>query len=157
MLSQATLFLDSSALFAGVASATGAARALLLLSEAGNLLLTVSEQVLVETEHALARKVPAALPVYREMLRQTRLRVVRDPPPQTVALHLAWMAHPADVPILVAAMQAEVDYLVTFNRRHFLDDPQLAGRAGLRIGTPGDALAWLRKRASAESECVIPG
>jgi hypothetical protein len=56
------------------------------------------------------------------------------------------MKHPADIPILVAAMQAGVDYLVTLNRRHFTDDPEVAHRAGLRIGTPGDALAWVREQ-----------
>jgi hypothetical protein len=34
-----------------------------------------------------------------------------------------WNSHTADAPILVAAAQAEVDYLVTLNRKHFLDDP----------------------------------
>ena len=34
--------------------------------------------------------------------------------------------------------------LVTLNRRHFIDDPEVARRSDLRIGTPGDALAWVR-------------
>jgi hypothetical protein len=39
------------------------------------------------------------------------------------------------------------------NRRHFIDDPAVAAHSGLRIGTPGDALAWVREEdvASAES------
>ena len=52
--------------------------------------------------------------------------------------------HLADVPVLVAAMNARTDYLVTLNRRHFVDDPNVAARSGLRIGTPGDALVWVR-------------
>jgi hypothetical protein len=43
-------------------------------------------------------------------------------------------------------MRGKVDYLVTLNRVHFLDDPGVAQRSGLQIGTPGDALAWLRQR-----------
>jgi predicted nucleic acid-binding protein len=54
--------------------------------------------------------------------------------------------HPKDAPILAAAMSLEVDYLVTLNRKHFLDDPEVARKSGLRIGTPGDFLAWFRKR-----------
>ncbi len=54
---------------------------------------------------------------------------------------------PGDAPILAAAMKASIDYLVTHNRKHFLDDPNVAERSGLRIGTPGDALAWLREQA----------
>ena len=37
-----------------------------------------------------------------------------------------------------------MDYLVTFNRRHFIDDPNVATRSGLRIGTRGNALDWVR-------------
>jgi hypothetical protein len=34
--------------------------------------------------------------------------------------------------------------VVTLDRRHFLDDAAVAHRSGLRLGTPGDALAWVR-------------
>jgi len=138
------LFLDSSALFAGVISATGASRALLILSEAGRIGIIVSEQVLTETERALARKVPQALPYYRAALRSTGLQIVRDPAPDAVAAQHDIIHHQADVPIVLAAMQAQVDFLVTLNRRHFIDDPGVAERSGLRIGTPGDALDWVR-------------
>jgi len=146
------LFLDSSALFAGIASSGGAARVLLLMAEAGSITITVSEQVVAETERAIAGKAPEALAYYREALRNTRLRIVRDPSPEEVDDYREIIAHQADVPIVVAAMQAEVDYLITFNRRHFVDDPGVAVRSGLRIGTPGDALAWLRWSAYYEEE-----
>ena len=55
------------------------------------------------------------------------------------------IAHRADVAIVVAAMQVKTDYLVTLNRRHFIDDPAVADRSKLRIGTPGDTLAWARR------------
>jgi predicted nucleic acid-binding protein len=136
--------MDSSALFAGISSASGASRALLILAEGGVIAITVSEQVLTETERALARKAPRALAPYREALRGTGLRIVRDPSPETVNRHEDIIAHQADVPIVVAAMQAQVDYLVTLNRRHFVDDPTVAARSGIRIGAPADALTWVR-------------
>ena len=58
--------------------------------------------------------------------------------------------HEAAVPIVVAAMRVRTDYLVTLNRQHF--DPTVAGRSRLCIGTPGDALAWLRKNLGMLSE-----
>lgn len=140
------LFVDSSALFAGVVSPSGAARALLLLAESGHVTITVSEQVITETERAIARKAPQALPYYREALRSTGLTIVRDPLPEEVAAHHDLIAHPADVPIVLAAMKAGGDFLVTLNRRHFLDDKGVAARSGLRIGTPQDALAWVREQ-----------
>ena len=143
---RANLFLDSSALFAGVASSTGAARVLLELGEYGLVTITISEQVIAETERALARKAPAALPAYRQALRTIGLAIQRDPSPDDVLSCRDMIAHQADVPILAAARLARVDYLVTLNRRHFVDDPAVAVRSGVRIGTPGDALAWLRER-----------
>lgn len=145
-MSRLDLFLDSSALFAGVVSAKGAARALLIMGEAELVVITISEQVVTETERAVARKVPRALTTYRETLRSSGLRIVRDPAPEKVQAHLDIISHQVDVPIVVAAMEAQVDYLVSFNRRHFIDDPGVATRSGLRIGTPGDALAWVRDR-----------
>ncbi len=146
------LFLDSSALFAGVVSPDGAARALLLLAETGLITVTISEQVVAETERAVARKVPQALKYYREALCSTGLRIVRDPSPEEVETHQNIIAHRADVPIVVAAMGASVDYLVTFDRRHFIDDPGVADRSGLLIGTPGDALAWVREWLAQEGK-----
>jgi hypothetical protein len=141
-----SLFLDSSALFSGVVSPTGASRALLVLGETSLVSLTISEQVVAETERALARKAPRALPSYREALRRSGLAVVRDPTPSDVAAHAGIIRHQPDVPIVVAAMQARVDYLVALNRRHFIDDPDVAARSAVLIGTPGDALAWVRGR-----------
>ena len=50
------IFLDSSALIAGIVSDQGAARALLLIGEDEKIILTVSEQVIVEVERNIARR-----------------------------------------------------------------------------------------------------
>lgn len=101
-----------------------------------------------ETERALARKAPAVLPYFREALRSTGLRIIRDPSPEEIQVHQNIIKHQVDIPIIVAAMKAGVDYLATLNRRHFIDDPGVASRSGLRIGTPGDALHWVREQGS---------
>jgi len=95
------------------------------------------------------------LPTYREALRSTGLHVVRDPWPEEVETHADIIAHRADVPIVIAAMKAQVDYLVTLNRRHFIDDPDVTVRSGLRISTPASALAWMRERLTRDGEQVI--
>ena len=143
---KANLFLDSSALFTGIVSPSGAARVLLLLAESDHILVTISEQVVAESERAIARKVPQALGDLRQAILTSKARIVRDPAAQEVMAHLYLISHPPDVPILLAAMRAGVDYLVTHNRKHFLDDPGVAQRSGLRIGTPGEALKWVRDR-----------
>jgi predicted nucleic acid-binding protein len=143
-MSKNRVFLDSSALIAGVISPTGAARALLVMSETGQIELWISEQVITESERSLARKVPQALPEFRQTIRDSQPRIVQNPTME-IRDHLYLIKDPADVPILFSAMKAKADYLATHNRRPFLDDPTVAGRSGLRIGTPGDVLAWLRE------------
>jgi predicted nucleic acid-binding protein len=149
-MSKANLFLDSSALFAGIISSTGAARALLLLAESDQITITLSEQVVTETERAMARKVPQALVDLRAAILASKAQIVQDPTPENVQENLHLISHPADVPILLSAMEAKVDYLVTHNRAHFIDDPGVAIKAKLRIGTPGDALDWVREQISSK-------
>lgn len=151
-ISRPNIFLDSSTLFAGIVSPSGAARALLLMAEAGLVTITVSEQVIAETEQVVAHKVPQALAYYREALHSTGLRIIRNPSPEEVDAHQGIIAHQPDVPIVVAAMKAQADYLVTFDRRHFIDDPGVAAQSGLRIGMPGDALAWVRELKYSDEE-----
>lgn len=131
---------------AGVISASGAGRALLHLGQATLVQLVISEQVVAETERNLARKAPQALPAYRLLIREVHPRIVKDPSAELVRRSSDVVVHRADVPVLLAAMQSGAEYLVTLNRRHFIDDPEVAKRAALLIGTPGDALAWLRGR-----------
>lgn len=140
------LFFDSSALIAGIISDKGAARALLLLAEDRKLKISVSEQVIVEVERNIARKLPKILPLAREMIRESNLIIYTDPSKDEVRAHKNWIDHEADVPILVSAVKANVDFLVTLNTKHFLNNPQVTFRSGLKIGTPGDALSWVREQ-----------
>ncbi|MFZ2098672.1 MAG: PIN domain-containing protein [Anaerolineales bacterium] len=149
-MSKINLFLDSSALFAGIASETGAARALLLLAETEIIQITISEQVVAETERAIGRKVPKALNDLRMAIKASKARIVRDPSIEEVVNHLELITHAADVPIVLAAMKAKVNFLVTLNRRHFMNDPRVAERSGLKIFTPGEALAQVRRQISIE-------
>jgi predicted nucleic acid-binding protein len=139
------IFLDSSALVAGVLSETGAAHVLLLLGESEDILLTVSEMVIIESERAITLKSPRNIPVLRNAIVSSNLTIVRDPSSKEIEANLYLINDPTDVPILLAAIKGKVDYLATHNRKQFLDDPKVAERSGLRIGTPGDVLAWLRE------------
>ena len=144
-MSKIKVFLDSSAVIAGVISSSGAARVLLVMSENGQIETFISEQVIAESERSIARKVPNALPELRETLKDSNLKVIHNPTQAEIKKNVSLIADPDDVPILLAAMKAHVDYLATHNRKHFLDDPEVAKKAGIKIGTPGDVLAWIRE------------
>lgn len=139
------VFFDSSALFAGVFSPTGGARLILKLAEGRHLRLIVSQQVLAETERSLRAKAPEVLGRYALLLQEVNVEIVPDPEPEELTPYIALLPHREDVPILVAALKAEADYLVTLNRKHFLEVPGLMEKTELQMGTPGDFIAWYRE------------
>jgi predicted nucleic acid-binding protein len=139
------IFLDSSALIAGAISESGAAHVLLNVGESKDIVLTISELVLLESERSMAKKSPSNLNDLRRLIKASNTRIVENPSKKEVEANLYLISDPNDVPILLAAIKAKVDYLATHNRKHFLDDPKVAERSGLRIGTPGDVLTWLRE------------
>jgi hypothetical protein len=57
----------------------------------------------------------------------------------------AWVIHHKDAPILAAARQAGVDYLVTWNTRHFHTAPVRAF-GPFAVMTPGEFLQAFRRR-----------
>ena len=144
------IFLDSSALIAGVISETGAAHALLELAEEEHIDITISEFVVLESERSIAIKSPQNIPHLRDLIIKSLLNIIRDPSPKEIKDNFYLISDPNDIPILLSAMKAKVDFLATHNRRHFLDDPKVSELSGLRIGTPGDALIWVRKNLDSE-------
>jgi hypothetical protein len=51
-----------------------------------------------------------------------------------------------DADIVAAAWQTACDFIVTLDRQHILENMGLAAGVPFRIGTPGDAPAWIRER-----------
>lgn len=139
------IFLDSSALIAGIFSETGAAHVLLQLGETQDIALTISELVLNETKRSIGRKSPEHLENAEQEIQRSNINIHQDPPNEEIQANLYLMDDPDDVPILLAAIKAKVDYLATHDHKHFLNDPKVAERSGIKIGTPGDVLAWIRE------------
>jgi len=137
------LFLDTSALFAGIWSAEGGARMLLRLGEADAVQLLVSSQVLQEIEEVVRRKAVHHLPTLAVLIDRSRASVVTTAPNAVLVRCQAMIVHPGDARILADAWHGQADYLVT-HKAHFLDLPGLAGSIPFPLGTPGDCLAWYR-------------
>lgn len=128
-------------LIEGLFSAWSASRAILVLSRADVIRLVLSPYVEEEVERALLKRFAEdeqegsrliddyALAL--ELLRPERLsRITRE---EFVA-HRASIRHLNDVPVLVTAIRARPDWLVTANTEHFT--AEVARRTGLRIVTP---------------------
>lgn len=136
-------FLDTSALIAGLFSPTGSAHEVLRLFEVGIVELIISRQVLVEADRNLTAKLPALLDEYHDFLHRLSPHVIEDPSREAVE-RAASVIHHADAPILAAAIAARVDYLITWNTRHFHKKP-VQEFVSFRIVTPAEFLAGFRR------------
>jgi predicted nucleic acid-binding protein len=140
------VFLDTSALFAGLWSAEGGARMLLVLGEAGAVDLLASAQVLAEIERAFRRKATHLLGQLAWVLDQSRVEIAPRAPASVLARCMRLLGQKGDAEVAAAAWAAEVDFLVSLDRPHFLENRALRAAAPFSLGTPGDCLAWLRER-----------
>jgi predicted nucleic acid-binding protein len=135
------IFLDSSVLIAGAAARTGASRAVLTLAEVGLFQVVVAEQVLQECQRNLTKKLPAALPVFNQLIAALK-PVVQPMPSQDEMRPWLEVIEAKDAPILAAAMLAGSDRLLSLNTKDFT--PAVAERAGLVIQTPAQFIEDLR-------------
>jgi predicted nucleic acid-binding protein len=137
------VFLDTSALIAGIASSKGAARAVLQLAEIGLIELIVSRQVIVEADRNIEEKLPEMLNEYRGFIKLLAPVLVDDPLQKDIAKYLT-VINPDDAPILASAVISDADFLVTWDKRHFIGK-NIRIHSSLKIVTPGEFLKHFRK------------
>ncbi len=111
MPGKARVFLDTSALFAGIWSAEGGARMILKLGEAGVVSLLVSSQVLSEIKGVLRRKAPNSLRLLAVLLDRSGLETVPSPPPEFIQHIETLTGHPGNALVLATAWLSQVDFL----------------------------------------------
>ncbi len=137
------VFLDASVYFAGCYSPTGASALILKLAKRKRLELVASRLVLREAERNLrAKGSRKTLQEFHQLLQAVKLRMIRTPSDAVLARYEGAI-HPKDVPVLAAAVEANVKYLVTLDRRHFLTPAVRSKAAPVHVLTPGDFLKAL--------------
>ena len=147
------LFLDSNVLTGGIVSAWGLDKAVLSLCAARICRLVLAEAVREEVEENLllhARSLASAeadelIENYRRLIQLTRPESIPYPDAAAVRANRSLIRHAPDVPVLLSAMAAKPDWLLTHNTKHFTQT--VAQRTGLRIATPAEFFrtlsAWL--------------
>lgn len=138
------LFLDSNVLTGGIVARWGLDKAVLSLCAAKICRLVLAEAVREEVEanlllHAAglgAAEAQQLLDDYTMLINLARPEIVPYPEKELVLASRRLIAHEADVPVLLSAVNAKPDWLLTHNTRHFTR--QVAEKAGLQIGTPAD-------------------
>jgi predicted nucleic acid-binding protein len=136
------LFLDSNVLTGGIVSPWGLDKAILSLCAARICRLVLAEVVQDEVEENLRLHASALSPAqadtlirsYRRLIELTRPERIAYPDVETVRANRSIIRHEGDVPVLLSAIAAKPDWLLTHNTKHFTATvPQ---RTGLRIATP---------------------
>lgn len=105
--------------------------------------LILSRQVLVEADRNLTAKLPSILDAYHAFLSRLSPHIVEDPSPEAVR-QAASVIHHADAPILAAAVMSRVDYLITWNTRHF-HKASVRKFAPFPVVTPAEFLVAFRR------------
>lgn len=119
---------------------------LLCLGEAGAISLVTSRLPIQELEGTLRNNAPQSLGALALLLDRSDITVVGEPAAADRSAARPLVDHPADAEILASAMGSEVEYFVTLDRKHFLDNEKLPHTVAFKIGTPGECLEWIRRR-----------
>ena len=142
-------FIDTSVFFPAIHSARGHARDLFILAGQELVQLVVSDWVLEETRRNLADFAPERIAFLDYLLARLPLETV------TVTRRSVQAAAKRvilkDAPIVAAAKKANVDALVTYDRKHLLGKPAVAKYLGALVLTPEDAIKLLQSQSSGKS------
>jgi len=114
------VFLDSNVLLSGLFSDRGAPRMILDLLTLHLPILAgaTGRYNLMEVERNLKKKMPAAIPLYREYLPRLGLQIVALPSRETVKSMTGVIAE-KDIPILASAVACSAEYLITGDKKDF--------------------------------------
>jgi predicted nucleic acid-binding protein len=147
--SKPRLFLDSNVIMCGFMARRGLDKAVLSICASRICKLVLAESVRVEVERNLLPLSEGFLPddpenplsAYRYFLQLSAAELVAKPDGETVRSNFGLIRHLADLPVLLSAIAAKPDWLLTNNTKHFT--PEVARRTGLRIATPHQFFATI--------------
>jgi predicted nucleic acid-binding protein len=138
------LLLDSNIITDGLFSRFGLSKSVLALCAAKTCKMILSEWVRIEVERNILKKigvlseagVEQLIEDYEGFLKLARPIVIPVAEESRVIANRTLIRHFADVPVVLAAMDADVDWLITRNRDHFTDE--VAEKIDIRIASPGE-------------------
>jgi hypothetical protein len=94
----------------------------------------VEENLLLHAQRLSSLEADELIENYRGLIQLTRPELIPYPDADSIQANRHLIRHASDVPVLLSAMAAKPDWLLSHNTKHFT--PVVAQRAGLRIATP---------------------
>ncbi len=136
------IFIDSSVFFSAVYSSTGASREILKQAMRHKITIVMSSLVLEEVEKNLKESASSTVPFFKQFL--AFLPYSLSDPTKKEIEDAALCVVLKDAPILAAARKANVDYLVTLDRKRFVGVSKVAECANVDIVLPEEIIKNLR-------------
>lgn len=139
------VFIDSSVLIAACGSEFGASALVLQYAKEGRIKLFLSIEVIMEAKKNVLLKMGK--------INVQRLAFFLTTVPYTIARPLKkrdiqkcsqWI-NAKDVPVLTAAMKTQSDFLLTLDKKHFLQPTVINFAKNLRIVIPGEFIKFFKK------------
>ena len=100
--------------------------------------MVISGQVLVEADRNFSAKLPNLVTQFRQFI-QDLAPLLLDDPPSAAVKKASGLVGRKDAAILAAAIEAEVDYLITLDKKHFLKE-KIQPNVSMEICTPAEFL-----------------
>jgi len=147
------IFVDTNVLVAGIASASGASAAVLDLCEAEVIQMVISRQVLIEGDRTFSAKLSGLVSGFRQFMRNLNPLMVEDPSKMMMD-RARTMIDPKDASILAAALEAQVDFLLTLDKRHFLSQ-STRSKIPIKVITPSEFLRIFERSCLEDESCRI--
>lgn len=124
------IFLDSNVILSGLVSWRGAPRLILDILSLDLPVLSglTGRYNLIEIGRNIAKKMPAALPVFNDYFPKLKLEVISVPTPEELAPFRGAVGD-KDLPVLVSVVNGQADYFVT-------GDKNLISQIGQKGGFP---------------------
>lgn len=121
-----------------------------------SLQLVISSDVVRELDVVMRRKLPEKLNLLLVALDTTIAHIEPTPASSWIEPLLPLVNYQNDGIVLAAALAAQVDFFVTLDRQHFLDNDPLRAALPFPIGTSGDCLAWYRRQFDQSLSRIAP-
>ena len=141
------VFLDSSVIVAACASKTGASALILGYSRRKKLNTFVSTEVIGEARKNVKLKIgETGKKRLSHYIKLADMRLVPSPSTEEIA-GCEQFINEKDAPILAAALRSQADFIVSLDRKHFLQPEVIKSSKPKLVLTPGDfVLKYLKKR-----------
>lgn len=138
------VLLDTNVVVSGLNSKTGASAGILTLSKQKAFTIFITPYILEEVASVIKRKFPKILPYFKQLVKADVFDLVPNPPATIVKRAARIISDLKDAAILATAMEEKVNFLITLDRKHFIDDSTVAKKSGLKIVLPKDFIRLFR-------------